>query len=253
MARKRGQFAGVTAIVRYNRPMYAIAVVVGIVLGSAVFVVTGWWLVLAIAGLVLLLWNVLASLVVSWYVYDYTGYYDLVWLPALPTVKGSVWANIHAGLDETSITLLQRFPNISLHVFDFYDEKKHTEPSIRRARASAVPFPGTRSIDTATVAFAANTYDVILVLLSAHEIRNDEERVQFFKALAHSLKPGGSVIVAEHLRDWRNYVAYSLGALHFLSRGVWLSTFKNAGISVVHQHFINPFITVFYCTNGNTH
>ena len=49
----------------------------------------------------------------------------------------------------------------------------------------------------------------LFLLLAAHEIRNDEERVNFFKQLKNVLSPAGKIIVVEHQRDIYNFMAYN--------------------------------------------
>ena len=70
------------------------------------------------------------SLLVSWYVYDLSGIYELNWLKEM---DGKV-LNINAGFDEISVTIRNRFEKINLKVLDFYDDKLMTESSIKRAR-----------------------------------------------------------------------------------------------------------------------
>jgi hypothetical protein len=64
----------------------------------------------------------------------------------------------------------------------------------------------------------AETIDQIFVLLSAHEIRDRQERAIFFSRLKESLKSEGSIVVLEHLRDLPNFIAYTIGFFHFFSK-----------------------------------
>ena len=80
---------------------------------------------------------------------------------------------------------------------------------------------------------------------AAHEIRDRGERIGFFRGLRRVLRPHGRVIVTEHLRDFANIIAYSVGAWHFHPRGEWLATFDAAGFRVAREFRNNPFITTF--------
>jgi SAM-dependent methyltransferase len=130
----------------------------------------------------------------------------------------------------------------------FYDQALHTEVSVKRARKAYPPYPGTLSIRTDNVPLSEDTADVIFLLFSAHEIRDHAEREVFFTRLKKALKPGGSIIIAEHLRDPLNFLAYNFGFFHFFSRRTWEQTFTKAGLSIIAESTITPFITTFTLT-----
>ena len=168
----------------------------------------------------------LLSLLVSLYVYDLSGLYKFGWLSELKPKEKSVIVNINAGFDETSILLKNSFKNAELIVYDFYDPEKHTEVSIRRARRAYPPFPNTEQVKTTELPLEDNSAEIIFILFSAHEIRNEDERITFFKELHRILKPDGEIIVTEHLRDVANFFAYNIGFFHFYSKAAWLKTFS---------------------------
>ncbi|MEO0731388.1 MAG: class I SAM-dependent methyltransferase [Bacteroidota bacterium] len=239
----RTAYQGVTNILRFNWHFFALAVG-GTVAGLLVARWLGgswWYLGLLVAAGVLL--TTLASLVVSWYVYDYSGLYDLEWLD-LPG-EATELVNIHAGFDETSALLAERYPRARLRVLDFYDPALHTEVSIRRARRAYPPYPGTEGMHTAKVPLVSGSADAIFLLLAAHEIRDADERVAFFRQLRRSLQPSGRIIVLEHLRDGANFLAYTLGFFHFYSRTTWLRTFDKAGLRIAREKKLTPFLTCF--------
>ena len=82
-------------------------------------------------------------------------------------------------------------------------------------------------------------------MLSAHEIRNEAERITFFDELKRVVKPGGIVYVTEHLRDTNNFLAYTIGFLHFYSDSNWKKIFKSAGLNVFTEVKTTPFITTY--------
>ena len=244
----RKPLEGVANIVRFNWPFYAaagVALLFGCWLAAALLPAPVDWVagaLLALAG-----FTVLVSLAVSWWVYDASGWYDLAWLCDLPLPKAPrAIANIHAGFDETSGTVALHFPGAALSILDFYNPTTHPEPSIRRARKLLLPYPGTQSVETTALPLPDASQDVALNLLSAHEVRDPAERAAFLREQARALAPGGCIVVAEHLRDLPNALAYSAGVFHFHSRAQWLETFARAGLSIIAEQKHTPFITIFF-------
>lgn len=232
-------------IVRFNWHFYLLAF--GLAVGLAVAAVVGPAsarpYVLGLLGLGLL--PTLGSLAVSAYVYDWSDLYRLTWLPVVVPVRPTL-LTVNAGFDEISAVLQQKYAPGQLVVVDFYDPARHPAVSIRRARRAYPPFPGTRRVDTrAALPLPAQSVDLTVAFLAAHEIRDAAERAGFFRELRRVTKPAGRVVVVEHLRDPANFLAYTVGFLHFHSRRAWLATFRAAGLGVERQVRITPFITAF--------
>lgn len=250
MELRRKPFQGVVNIIRFNRHFYLIAGVVLIILILLKDIFPPSLRTLLIIGTSLAIFTIVISLFVSFYIYDLSDLYQLKWLNNLDNNK---ILNINAGFDETSEVIRNKFPNSDVTVCDFYNPIKHTEISIKRARQMYPPKPGTITVTTEHLPFSENTFDKSLALFSAHEIRNEEERVQFFKELNRITKSSGQIFVTEHLRDFNNFLAYSLGIFHFHSRKCWLRTFNQANLIVKHETKTTPFITTFILEkNGNT-
>ena len=253
MERLRGPFQGVTNIIRFNWHFYLLAVAILVIL-ILLFPHTGGLMhvafLLLIAGITI---TTLTSLIISWYIYDASQLYQLNWLDNFGLSSATHLINIHAGFDETSALLQAKFPHATLNVLDFYNPAKHTEVSIKRARKAYPPFPGTQSVSTTTLPVSAASAEAVFVILSAHEIRDAAERTAFFLELKRGIKPFGKIIVTEHLRNVPNFLAYTIGFFHFLSRNTWLRTFKAAGLTIVAEQKITPFITTFVLQqHGNT-
>ena len=128
---------------------------------------------------------------------------------------------------------------------DFYNPETHTEVSIKRARKAYPPSSNTLKTSTSILNLADNSVDKVFITLSAHEIRNENERVVFFKEVARILKPKGQIFVTEHLRDTVNFLAYNIGFFHFLSKSSWHQTFQSSNLSIRKEVKITPFITTF--------
>jgi SAM-dependent methyltransferase len=252
MASIRKPFQGVWNIIQFNWPFYVVSSILFLFLLYLLpelpppFQTYGY--LLACIGIAVFLF----SLVVSWYVYDCSNLYQLDWIDELNFLPTDRLVNIHAGFDETSVLLNAKFPVSLLAVFDFYDPLKHTEASIKRARKVYPPFPGTLSTGTTSLPLEDQSIDLVVVMLAAHEIRNHEERVCFFRSLERILKPSGNIAVVEHLRDLPNFSAYTIGFFHFHSKATWRKTFRDAGLKLKQEKKITPFISIFILQKNGT-
>ena len=189
-------------------------------------------------------------LIVSAYVYDFSGYYNFHWLTKLVSnsERINLITNINAGFDETSFIIKNKFPGSDLKVFDFYNAKRHTEPAIIRARKVSLVYPNTQSILSNHIPLGDNTVDIVFLLSAVHEIRSHDEKVQFLKECHRICKPNGKIIMVEHLRDFPNFVAFSVGFTHFFSRSVWKNAFQQAGFSSFRETKFTPFMSIFNCS-----
>ncbi len=240
----RRPLQGVTNILRFNWHFYALATGVVIACIGAIWWVPVNWGVYAIGLAGLVLGSTLVSLLASAYVYDLSDLYRLNF-----TGGGAAGAkrvvNVNAGFDETSSILRERFPEAELVVLDFYDPARHTEVSIARARRAYPPYPGTRTVTTDALPLGTASVDRLFLTLAAHEIRDTEERVDFFRECRRVLAPGGRVYVTEHLRDVANFVVYNIGFLHFHSHRSWLAIFAAVGFIMVEERKTTPFVSTF--------
>jgi ubiquinone/menaquinone biosynthesis C-methylase UbiE len=244
MAQMRTPLQGVSNVVRFNRHFYLLALAaLLIILLSGIFIKT-----LRLHSIILFagaFGATLITLLVTYYVYDWSGLYDLFWLDDPDAKEKSRVLNINAGFDETSALLADKFKGSELMVFDFYDSKKHTEISIKRARRAYPPYPNTKQITTSKIPLGNESIDKVFAILSLHEIRNREERNAFFQELHRILKPDGRVFVTEHLRDAANFLAYNVGFFHFHSKKSWLENFQAAQLVIEKEIKITPFLTTF--------
>jgi len=240
----RTAFQGVATVVRFNWHLYVLALAV-VATSLAVAAVSPAWLALACGAFsALAALSIALSLSATWLAYDASGLYRLDWLDPWMSAQGQA-ANIHAGFDETTSLLRARFPGFTWLVFDFYNPARHTEISIRRARAAYPPSDETVAISTQHLPVADNSLARILLILAAHEIRDRHERIAFFRELNRALAPDGLIIVTEHLRDLPNIAAYNLGSFHFHRPSSWREAFAAARFDVVATLESAPLITTF--------
>ena len=243
---KRRKFQGVLNILSFNRHFYFVGFAILLLLFASQYAFTWpanlFWIVVAA-----FVYGLLIPLIVSAYVYDFSGYYDFDWLKrsGLADSPTNQIVNINAGFDETSFIIKSLFAESDLKVFDFYNPRKHTEPAIVRARKVSLVFPNTQQINSDYIPMLENTVDIVFLLSAAHEIRSFDEKVLFLKECARICKPNAKVILVEHLRDFPNFMAFSVGFTHFFSKNVWKNAFTKAGFSNCNESKFTPFMSVF--------
>ena len=243
---KRRKFQGVLNILSFNRHFYVFGLV-ALALIIASYLLFHWpallfWIVIAA-----FLYGLIMPLLVSAYVYDFSGYYDFNWLKEykIQDSEAKQILNINAGFDETSFIIKNIFPKSDLRVFDFYNAKQHTEPAIVRARKVSLVYPNTQQIVSNSIPLADKSADLIFLLSAAHEIRSQQEKIEFLKECHRVCKPTGKVITVEHLRDFPNFLAFSVGFTHFFSKRIWRKAFETAGFSSFTETKFTPFMSVF--------
>lgn len=249
MEQKRERFQGVLNILSFNRHFYVIGLSVMLILVISYYIFKWpdllFWIIIAA-----FLYGLIMPLLVSALVYDFSGYYDLHWMNRLIAEKqqADMLVNINAGFDETSFIIKDRFPAAHLSVFDFYDAKRHTEPAIIRARKVSLVYPNTRQVASDALPLEDHSVDIVFLLSAAHEIRSHQEKILFLKECHRLCKPGGRVVMVEHLRDLPNFMAFSVGFTHFFSRRTWKNAFGQAGFTAIEETKFTPFMSIFECT-----
>lgn len=244
----RKPFQGVLNILSFNRHFYVFGILTLLVMLVCFYILNlpdylSWTLIIGFS------YGLIMPLIVSAYVYDFSGYYDFNWLKKinLKDSKENLILNINAGFDETSFIIKKCFPNSELQVFDFYNAKQHTEPAIVRARKVSAIYPNTKQIISNIISLQDISVDYIFLLSAAHEIRNYSEKVQFLNECQRVLKPNGKIIMVEHLRDLPNFAAFTIGFTHFFSKKTWKKAFSDAGFSSFDEKKFTPFMSIFTC------
>lgn len=248
MEMKRRKFQGVLNILSFNRHFYVFGIgFLALLFASQLLFAWPAWVFWSIV--VAFLYGLIMPLIVSAYVYDFSGYYDLHWLKGcnIDHSKAKQILNINAGFDDTSFIIKKKFPQADLRAFDFYNAKQHTEPAIVRARKVSQVYPNTQQITSGLIPLEDKSVDVIFLLSAVHEIRSHEEKVFFLKECHRLCKADAKVIMVEHLRDLPNFLAFSVGFTHFFSGRVWRDAFKQAGYTSLEEVKFTPFMSIFNC------
>jgi SAM-dependent methyltransferase len=186
-----------------------------------------------------------SSLLVSHYIYDRFPLYDFRWIVRLLTRVPRRWINIHSGWDETSGLLETILPAEGNQVVDIFDPLIMTEVSIQHARLinqKAVPAISGRYN---RLPFDAGKFDAAFAIFTAHELRSHEQRVDLFREIVRVLTPGGELVLMEHARDWKNFLAFGPGFLHFFSQKEWRDTASEAGLMMLTELAMTPFVHVY--------
>lgn len=249
METKRRKFQGVLNILSFNRHYYVFSLVALAALFASRLLFQ-WPEIVFWVFIIAFLYGLIMPLIVSAYVYDFSGFYKFEWLgkvfPDKQTAKLIV--NINAGFDETSFIIKDKFPQSDIRVFDFYNAEQHTEAAIKRARKVSLTYPNTEQITSDSIPLNDYSADIVFLLSAVHEIRSHEEKVQFLKECYRLCKPGGKVVMVEHLRDFPNFLAFSVGFTHFFSRSLWINAFVRAGFSSYQEIKFTPFMSIFKCS-----
>ena len=245
---KRRKFQGVLNILSFNRHFYIYGLI-ALALIIASKLIFNWPDLLFWIVILAFLYGLIMPLIVSAYVYDFSGYYDFTWLKKqnIGDSDTNQFLNINAGFDETSFIIKNMFPKSDLRVFDFYNAAQHTEPAIIRARKVSLVYPNTQQIVSNSIPLKDKSVDAIFLLSAAHEIRSQEEKVQFLKECHRLCKQNGKVIMVEHLRDFPNFLAFTIGFTHFFSKKTWQKAFEKAGFSTFAESKFTPFMSIFKC------
>jgi SAM-dependent methyltransferase len=233
--------SGALRIFLYNWPTYA-----GTWLGAAAVVALAaaiaprlLWLAALGSGLAAT-WSAV-SLLVSLYVYDRSELVSGAWVPRLLDPATRTWATVHAGLD-AEVELDRVMPGRCVARLDIFDPRVMTSPSITRARGITAASREASRCEPTALALEDAACDAVVVAFTAHEIRDRSAREAFFDELRRSLRPGGKVLLVEHLRDLPNFAAFGPGYLHFVARSEWLRLAAHAKLAVAGETRITPFV-----------
>jgi SAM-dependent methyltransferase len=249
MSDPRPGFQGLWNVIRFNWPYYlfaGLAIAAGAFLARTILAPAA---AVVWAGVFLASFWMLASLLATLYVYDISELYQWRWMEELLGAAPEAWANFHAGLDESSEAMRALWPSSTGRVIDIFDARKMTEASIERARDTSFGKSDAAMRD-GVVPIESSALDAAFAIFSAHELREEAERADFFRELARVVKAEGRLVVVEHLRDIRNFVAYGPAFRHFFTRGQWLRVAADAGFSVQTEKKIAGLVHCFVFRRG---
>lgn len=248
----RKPYEGMLNILLFNWPLYAVALLIALACTSTVviFALPVWLIILLLMGVGGAVYFLVVSLAVSHFIYDRSPLYRWTWIKSQFVKIPERIVNIHAGFDESSGAIHVLFPQAMLEILDFYDPERMTEPSIARARRLRPARLTSRAIDAETIPLANESCDAVFLLFAAHEIRNAQERLGFFREVSRIVSPDGTVLLVEHRRNLVNFLAFGPGFLHFYPQAEWLRLAAECNMLVADNYTMTPFVGVMVLKKG---
>lgn len=158
------------------------------------------------------------------------------------------WLNLTTGFDDSTGWLRITAPGAGTAI-DVFDPTRRHAAALGRARSSfPPPGPPVRIADLTDTIQPASV-DIVFLLMSAHETHG-HDRAALFAAAHRALVAGGRVVVVEHLRDLANILAFGPGAWHFSGRGDWIASAAGAGLELLDERRLDPWVTGFVFGRG---
>jgi len=234
--------AGTTAkVVRFNWPKYAAAfalAALAILAPDASFLPPAARSLLIGAAALGCAWAA-SSLLATWWVYDHRHVYEHVAEGLDPIGK---WATVHAGFDDATNLLTATIGRPPHRIIDVPSDAR---ASLRRATTASATHDRPAVVDLDA---GAGAFDTIFLTFAIHEVRNRHAQRALFAELHRTLRPGGQLVITEHLRDLANAAVYGPGALHFLPGRIWRAGAEGAGFTPKSETAITPFVRRFTWT-----
>ncbi|MGI8940041.1 MAG: class I SAM-dependent methyltransferase [Iamia sp.] len=233
----RRRWQGTATIVRFNWPKYA---AVAALAGAASLS----WRVgapdpvrrILLAGAAVGVAGSAISLAATWWVYDHRRVHDLI--PRGLASVGS-WASVHAEFDDPT-------PDLARGVGHRPDAVVTLRLPSRPARRGLVPVDP----EVGRVGLASGSLDTAFVTFAAHELRDRAHQRVLFADLARVLRPGGRLVLTEHLRDRSNLAVYGPAAFHFQPARTWIDRAAEAGLQQESDTPLTPFVHRLVWTRG---
>jgi ubiquinone/menaquinone biosynthesis C-methylase UbiE len=234
-------YSGMMSTVIYNWPIFVGLLFFGLVTLSASLWVPApwhWLLILSGAGA---LGYIISILVASFFVYDWGNRREYDRLAELGNLaQANVVIDITCGKLRGTRGLLARFQPSYYFLIDIYDGAKMTDAALRRARELEPPLRTEHRIYRQTgqankLPLPHNWADLIYCNFSLHELQDATDRDAIFAEFARVLKPNGRLLLAEHGRDWLNFLTFGPGVFSFFSPTAWVRHMDQAGLTI-QQH-----------------
>ena len=113
--------------------------------------------------------------------------------------------------------------------------------------AGPPPQPAPRLCSRRWIALATGSLDSIFLTFAAHEVRDLAGQRALFSDLRKALRPGGQLVITEHLRDVANFAVYGPGAMHFQPLATWQARAAEAELPIDGHATITPFVHRIVC------
>jgi len=234
-------YSGMGATLLYNWPIFVGGVLFSVVILLLSGVVPSPWHWLFMVSGIAMMSLLITILGASYWVYDWGQSRDYDRLAELGNLQeAKVVVDITCGKLRGTRGFLPHFIGGHYFLVDIYDETTMTDQALKRARVMEPPLNSQRKIFQRTaqanrIPIPPNWVDIIYCSYSLHELQNEADREIIFKQFTRMLKPGGHLLIAEHDRDWRNFLAFGPGAYTFFATSTWENHFATANLHIKHH------------------
>ncbi|MFE2101217.1 methyltransferase domain-containing protein [Streptomyces sp. PTD9-10] len=240
--------SGVRDVIAYNWPRYTAGLATAAASAAVARRLPPPLRTMARAGSAAAVGLLTSATVASWLVYDRSELYGYDWLDALLPQAPTAHVVVGTGLDEASVPLADRWPASRQTTVDLYDPAVMTEGSVRRARRRVPPPPHAVPGRAEALPVLPAMADAVFLVFAAHELRRARDRERLFAQCARALRPGGRLVLVEHLRDCANTAVFGPGAWHFFPRAEWLRLAAYAGLRPAAERRVAGLVTAFAFT-----
>ncbi|MDQ3127780.1 MAG: YndJ family protein [Chloroflexota bacterium] len=183
-----------------------------------------------------------AAVLVTWRVFGPEAPERWAWIRSVGT-DSARWLNLTTGFDDSTATLRATLPGRGSAI-DVFDSSRTHAAALRLARAAFPPASESVPVAGLPAVVDSASVDTVFLLMSAHET-HDQERRSLFAATRSALAPGGRLVLVEHLRDRANVLAFGPGAWHFSDRDDWLRSADSAGLELLDERGLGPWVRGF--------
>ena len=190
-----------------------------------------------------------AAVFVTWRVFGANSTARWDWVRSV-SARSTRWLNLTTGFDDSTGRLQAIVDGVG-RTIDVFDPTMAHDAPLRRARDAFPPAGLTVPVAALAAVVEPASAETVFLLMSAHETHG-HERHALFAAARHALGSGGRVVLVEHLRDRANILAFGPGAWHFSPRNDWLRSASDAGLVLLDEQRLDPWVSGFVFGRGTT-
>ena len=235
--------AGPTDVIAFNIAQFVLGPVAGVLALFAALTPLPFPLRvgLIVAG-VLAIEMTISAIAATWWVFGHRADRRWAWVHDRAGTPRR-WINLTTGFDDSTATMQHSIPGSGVAV-DVFDTTVQHDAALLRARRRFPPASRSVPVEMAVDTIESGSADVVFLLMAAHEAHGSA-RLALFRSAARALSAGGRLVLVEHLRDAANTLAFGPGAWHFSTRADWLAAALAAGLDLVEETRLTPFVAGF--------
>ena len=234
-------------VVLFNKDKIILGIVVSIIALVTALFTSALLSKLLVTISILIVLNILMSLFASYKLYDQSNLYKPEKLfKRIPFTKNDKGILLHASFDPISRKLENLIEPENLKIYNLYGNRHEDDTSIKISNKVFPPHPNQINIDPTNFKDQSDSIDYIFAITSAHEILTQEKRVKFFKEVKRIMKPNGTLILCEQMRNFINFLFFNVGAFHFVTFKDWEEAITESGMKITKKEKLTNWGTVMY-------